>query len=249
MKYISFCFFLLFSFLFSPNIITAKTIVEVGVEDWKPLISKDPEKRGLAGHIIKQSFNAAGIEVKFVIYPWTRSMVLVEKGDLFATAPWYKTPEREKYAHFSEPICFATYRFFYKKERMGENFNYNKLTELKQYRIGASRKYWYVPIFYKEGLKLDFVSSETVNLKKLFIERIDLFPEEEIAGWYLIRELFPKEINQFAVTKTILRRAPMYLVVSKKYPNSATLVKKFNEGLIIIKKNGIYDKIVSKYLN
>ena len=132
---------------------------------------------------------------------------------------------------------------------MGENFNYNKLTELKQYRIGASRKYWYVPIFYKEGLKLDFVSSETVNLKKLFIERIDLFPEEEIAGWYLIRELFPKEINQFAVTKTILRRAPMYLVVSKKYPNSATLVKKFNEGLIIIKKNGIYDKIVSKYLN
>ncbi|MBW2677343.1 MAG: transporter substrate-binding domain-containing protein, partial [Deltaproteobacteria bacterium] len=170
MKYIRFCFFLLFSLLVLPNIITAKTIVEVGVDDWKPFTSKDPENRGLSGQIIEQSFNAVGIEIKFVIYPWTRCIKMVERGYLFASAPWYKTPEREKYAHFSEPISFATYRFFYKKKRMGVNFNYNKLTELKQYIIGASHDYWYIPIFHEEGLTLEFVQSETLNMKKLFIE-------------------------------------------------------------------------------
>jgi len=63
-----------------------------------------------------------------------------------------------------------------------------------------------------------------------------------------IARLFPTKKQDFVfIEKSFDEKRPLVLLVSAKYPKSAEILQKFNEGLKKIKSNGVYDIIAKKY--
>lgn len=82
----------------------------------------------------------------------------------------------------------------------------------------------------------------------LYSGRRDFYIDDQAVIYDSIKRIFPNEIKYFAVLEKPFDEArENYVMVSRKYPNSAKILEKFNYGLEIIKKNGEYERIIKKY--
>ncbi len=126
------------------------------------------------------------------------------------------------------------------------NFNFSNLDELKPYLIGGVHGYYYEPLFKKIGLSVDYSDSEDDALKKLLFGRVALLPLNELVGWEMIRKLYPGQSENFS-TSTAIDHQNLNLMVSRKFPDSAALLRRFNDGLNTIVDNGVYKRIMEKH--
>ena len=95
-------------------------------------------------------------------------------------------------------------------------------------------------------MTVDASDNEDDALKKLFLGRVDIMPLNELVGWNSIKRLYPTQINMFAASKNALDTTNLNLMVSKKYPGAAKLLERFNKGMEIIQKTGVYKNILLK---
>jgi polar amino acid transport system substrate-binding protein len=99
----------------------------------------------------------------------------------------------------------------------------------------------------KAGLNVDYAVTDEQSFKKLFLNRVQIVPSDELVGWALVRRFFPKYLNEVAVIKKPMNQDQLRLMISKKYPNADALMKKFNSSLAKIRKAGVIRKILKKY--
>ena len=105
----------------------------------------------------------------------------------------------------------------------------------------------YEPIFKQAGLEVDYAKNVVLCLRKLAAGRVDLVEETKLAGWESIKTVFPNEVEYFGTLKKPLDATPLAIMVSRKYPDSASIISQFNAGLQQIKDKGIYKQILMKY--
>ncbi len=161
--------------------------------------------------------------------------------------PYGYTKERAKEFLFSDVLLVTSTKFFYYKKHTPKKIEWNDLTDLKSYLIGGVLGYYYEVEFKNAGLNVDYAPSETMSLKKLFHDRVSLVPLDEAVGWDLIMKNFPDEIDNFGVVEKAHDTSGNFLMVSKSYPDSENILKKFNVVLEKIKQNGVMEAILKKY--
>lgn len=235
-----------------PNTIApAANEVILTTGDWPPYVFETGPDRGPMADIVTAAFKEVGITTKVVYYPWKRAEDEVRDGKAFAAFPYATTDERKKEFDFSDPMYVVKGRFFYNKKFHPDGIPFEKLEDLRSYKIGGMLGSWYESYFKNAGLQVEYVPDMAQNVEKLALGRIDLMTEEENSCWYLIRQKYPKESDQFATLEKPLEQPGLVndfsLMVSRTYPNSAELIKKFNAGLAAIRANGTYQKILEKY--
>lgn len=214
--------------------------------EWPPFVSSELPEYGFTSEIIREASRAAGLTVSIQFAPWTRCEAAVKHGKAFASFPYSANDARVEFAFFSESIARSRSVFFYNKSKM-QDFNFFQLNELTPYLIGGVRGYYYEPLFTKVGLSIDYSDTEEDALKKLFHERVDLLPLNELVGWEMIRMQYPKQREKFDSSNTAVDEQSLNLMVSRTHPDSATLLKRFNEGLSKIIDNGVYQAILEKH--
>ena len=161
--------------------------------------------------------------------------------------PKMKTEERIKKYLFTEPIINSKSNFFYIKGRnISEDFKWKKLEEFKKYKIGGTIGYWYLEDFKNIGLNADISNTDEDNIRKLYIGRIDFFIIDEIAGWEIIKKLYPESIEKFSTLEKEESKRGLYLMLSKKNSKSERVIRIFNEGLKKLKESGEYEEILKK---
>jgi len=222
-----------------------KIIIVTG--EYAPYTSEKLEGYGLASEVSSAAFNEMGYTVEIKFYPWKRCELLVQRGEADAVIPYAKTEEREKIYVYSQPIGFSKNKFFYSKKKFKKEIVYENLEDLSPYKIGGGVGYFYIPMFEKAGLNTEYIVSESGNMKKLNVGRIDFYILDELVGLNIIKELFPKNTNDFGTLKKSYDESGMYLLFSKKNPKADKLAVEFNKGLEKIKEKGIYKKIIAKY--
>jgi len=92
-----------------------------------------------------------------------------------------------------------------------------------------------------------YVTTEQKALELIYHQRYDIFPLSNYVGWNLIKKLYPKDYHSFTTCKTPLDTTTLHLMVSKKYPNNESLIRKFNAALKRVKNKGIYQEILSRH--
>ena len=213
--------------------------------EWVPYVSQDLHNNGVSAEIVSAALQAVGLDVEYSFYPWKRSLIMVEKGAAVGSFPWSKTPERAKVLLYSDPIHSTREVLFYLKDRFPDGVEFNALPDLSSYVFGGTRGYWYEDYFIKHGLNVDYVADPETSFMKLEKGRVDFVPENELVGWSYLRKLFPGNESKFSATRKAYRSEKMYVIFNKK--NGRVPRNRFNEGLRIIRKNGIYDAILKKY--
>jgi hypothetical protein len=92
-------------------------------------------------------------------------------------------------------------------------------------------------------LKIEEASSDKTNFKKLLKERIDIFPSGIVVGYGILNQSFDNlMVNKLTYHPKILRSSTTHVLFPKNAPKSQKLVKAFNEGLLKLRIEGLYDK-------
>jgi polar amino acid transport system substrate-binding protein len=217
-------------FLFVP--ISGAQSIPIATGEWKPFTSADMESHGKFTKQVTIVLKAMGMEPHYLFYPWGRCYDAVVKGRVWAAFPYSYTKKRGEKVWFSDKLsCSKTVFFYYDRGTSAGEYHYNSLKDLKAYKIGGVIGYFYKNTFKKEGIKVDYVNSEKSAIEILKFGRIDLLPINDLVGWNLIHSHFPEDAHKFKTLPKPLSIKPLRLIVSKDYPGSKKLLKRFNRTL------------------
>ena len=83
--------------------------------EWPPYLSEHLEHYGVVSRIVTEAFALEGVKVEYGFFPWKQAYELAESGEWDGSLIWLRTPEREQYFYFSEPILQCNYVFWHLK--------------------------------------------------------------------------------------------------------------------------------------
>ena len=217
--------------------------VSVAVGDWPPYTSEHDPNGKIAQTLVSSAFALEGVEVVYHYYPWKRCSAEVESGRVAATLPWYRNEDRMKRFLFNtEPLFDDQEVFFYLK---GLNFHWDKIQDLKPYRVGGTIGYYDTDLLEKHGIAVDKVDYEKLNFEKMLAGRIDVYPTTIDVGYYLISKMFPPaKAKLFTYDPKPLHSASLFVMFSRKAPEAGALIEKLDRGLRKLKANGRYAEIM-----
>lgn len=213
--------------------------------EWAPYVSEHLENKGFMTQILSDAFEAMGVEVRFVFYPWRRCYESVVANRVWAAFPYSWTEERADEVMFSDVVSYSITRFFVYGPSAIKT--YDSPAALKPYTVGGVIGYFYEADFKRRGLTVDYAPREISAVEKLIQGRTDLLPLNELVGWRLIRQRFPDRMDQFRVLEPPYSKDDLHLIVSKTYPGGKDLLDRFNRALRTVKDDYIYDGILERY--
>lgn len=216
--------------------------------EWPPYTSSELEANGFFSRIVREAFRAEGLDIEIQFYPWVRNEKILEAAGAFAAFPYSITQKRLERFDFSREITVSANppRIFYYRPH-GIPDNYTDLKSLKGYTVISYRGYYIADVLQTEGIPFLLAGDEEQALRMLYGNRGDLFPNDPESGWNLIRQVFPKEAENFAVLENSFPGASMHLMVSKNYPGAEEILGIFERGLEKIVNNGVYHSILKQY--
>lgn len=144
---------------------------------------------GVSQEILAQIFGRMGMAFEIQLVPWARALKIVEHGEADGIPLLMKTPEREAYMVYSEPIVEHRELLYYLPERMGV-FEWRDYADLKDLTVGLINGYTYGEGFLdalSTGAFRAVYSQDTeANFRLLLAGRIDLILEDETTAGQLL---------------------------------------------------------------
>lgn len=218
--------------------------ITIVTEEFPPYSYSDNGKiTGIGTETVFAVLNDLKIKPEIKIYPWARAykMALSQKNVLIFTIS--RTQQRENLFKWVGPVAPSSVALFSLQKR--DDMTINSLNDAKKYKIGAVREDARTQyLLSKDFTRIDQVTNDTQNLKKLLANRIDLWLVDELTAYYMIKEngyankIF-KKVYGFQIS------SGAYMAFSKS--TSDELVETFRKSLENIKIDGTYAKIVEKY--
>ncbi|MFJ7316179.1 substrate-binding periplasmic protein [Pseudomonas sp. NPDC098747] len=195
---------------------------------------------GIATDIVREMFQRAGITYSLTLrFPWERVYKQALENPGYGAFVMARLPDREKLFKWVGPIGPDDWILLAKAD---SKITLETLNDARKYKIGAYKGDAIAETLTKQGLKPVVVLRDQDNARKLVNGQIDLWATGDPAGRYLAR--------QEGVTglKTVLRfnSAELYLALNKDV--SDDVVAKLQAALDQLRKEGVVDDIMARYL-
>ena len=240
---LSLCLLLLFA---TCAMAQAGQLPRIGAEDdWYPYTAyRDGRVQGMSVEIVEAAFAASDTPVQLVPYPYSRCMQMTEEGVLaacFNTAPDARIDA--DYLIPGEPLFSDDILLW---ARVGEAPANGKPQNLAGRKVA-------VTIGYEYGARLDNdqqviripVRRDLSGFLMLQRGRVDFVAAYRGTAQALFRE-HPELQDQFVALET-LDSPTLYLSFSRRNPDAAALLKRFEQGMRILRKDGRYQKILERW--
>lgn len=165
-----------------------------------------------------------------------------------ATFPYFKTKQREKEMLYSDELLKVKNVIFYNKNK----FNENNINNIYGYTIGIVKGYEYKNIDINKFKNIKSFESELIAFEMLNKGLIELLPSNKLTGIHIIKKYYNDFYSRMDIIKNkkYISVDTMHLIVKKNTQNQR-FIKKFNNSLKEIKRNGKYHKVLlqnRKYL-
>lgn len=195
---------------------------------------------GIAVDIVREMFKRADITYSLTLrFPWERIYKLTLEKPGYGVFVMARLPDREKLFRWVGPLGPDDWIMLAKAD---SKITLETLDDARKYKIGAYKGDAIAETLAKQGLTPIVVLRDQDNAKKLMSGQIDLWATGDPAGRYLAR--------QEGVTglKTVLRfnSAELYLALNKDVPDET--VDKLQAALDQLRKEGVVDDIMARYL-
>lgn len=230
--------------LVSSSFLHAEKITAVG-DPWPPFTDPNQPKQGLIVEIVTAAYATQNYELEMHFVPWARAISGVKNASYDLLLATWQTEERKKFLMFSTSYLDNSIKFIKKK---GDNFEYIGRESLDDKSIGVVRGYSYTDDFTKAK---NFSRSEAKdfigNLRKLIAGRIDLTLEDEIVAKAIIAKEQPSLLDKIEFSNNNYSTNALYVTSGLANVRHKELIEAFNKGLIEIKNNGEYEKILNTH--
>ena len=234
--------FLLLAFALVSNLSLAQTITLGAEDDWAPYSSAvNKVAKGFAVDVVRESYAAVGITAKFEVLPYARCLADTKAGRLvgcFDAVP--NSVIGSSYLWHAHPL-FTTHMNVYALATSTES----GLTavDMEGKLVGVARDYEYGDEFdLNTRILRKVVDKNEHGFKMLMSKRIQYMAAEERIAKALFAQ-YPQEFgSKFRLVGTVATPG-LYIAFSKKTPDGAKYLERFNQGYAIIRNNGRYKAI------
>ncbi|MCD8550029.1 MAG: transporter substrate-binding domain-containing protein, partial [Shewanella xiamenensis] len=206
---------------------------------------QDQFGQGISHRLIEAAFKQAHIEVNSLVVPYSRALMMAEKGavdGVFNVTREASTEQR--FVFGNTPLFIAKASFYQRKQRplIAEN----KWKIPKGSIIGVIKSYEYgdeFPELVKQRqLNLVTVATQQQLINLLLIGRIDAAVMFDLVA--------QEKLQNMGVTDEVIaafnnHSSNIYLAFSKQNPKSTLLAQALDQGLAILKENGQYQQLLS----
>ncbi|AKV06173.1 amino acid ABC transporter substrate-binding protein [Pseudomonas fluorescens NCIMB 11764] len=202
--------------------------------------AQDENINGIAVDIVREMFKRADITYSLTLrFPWERIYKLALEKPGYGVFVMARLPDREKLFKWVGPIGPDDWIMLAKAD---SKISLETLEDARKYKIGAYKGDAIAETLAKQGLKPIVVLRDQDNAKKLTSGQIDLWATGDPAGRYLARQ------DGVTGLKTVLRfnSAELYLALNKNVPDET--VAKLQAALDKLRKEGVVDEIMARYL-
>ncbi len=193
---------------------TSRTIRVAG-EEWPPFLARSLPDDGLTGSQLRAVLDRLGYTAAIDYYPWRRAMELGLHDPRYAGfMPVLRTPEREKFCHFSTTLGRTSYVLAFLRERP---VRARSLATLRDTRIGTVSGYSYSADFDAMSLARELDVEEAVNdetnLRKLLFRRFPVIViDSQVLRFLLATDRFtPAERERIATSDGLFAERTMHL--------------------------------------
>lgn len=215
-------------------------------ENYPPFNFKDKNNKvtGSTTDIVNEILKITKEKANIKLLPWARAYREIQNKPniiLFSTT---RTKQRESLFKWVGPVGNNNWVFYAKSQ---SNIKINSLEEAKtnKYKIGTYLNDATELYLKKEKFNnLYSVPDDLLNIKKLLKGRINLWAAGESQGLYKAKQLNidPQKLKKiFSIKNTKL-----YIAFSIQTPDS--VINLWQKELDNMKKNGLYKKIIQKYI-
>ena len=223
--------------------------IKIATLEYPPYIKKVGGKaQGLFPEIVREAFRRMGRPIEITIYPWSRSLALLESGDSTALFSIKKTPEREaKFRYPKETLFSQDYVFFVRKDS-GVQFDGN-FASISKARIGIARNNSYGTRFdeavkRKEFPRLEVAYDYEYNFRMLLRGRIDAVMMSRQVGISYVKKLDAED--RIVVSGPPSETARSYLIFTRAFDTTA-IAEEYDRAMAAMRKDGTLARIVSAY--
>ncbi|MBN1968322.1 MAG: transporter substrate-binding domain-containing protein [Candidatus Delongbacteria bacterium] len=222
----------------------SKTL-KIVTDDWEPYYGPNLKDGGYISEITREAFKRAGYEVEITFYPWKRALEYVKMGNADVLMGMYFTEERTQFLEYSDPIDKTQVAFYTLRDR---SINYEKLYDLKNYKIGVIRGYSNTKEFDEATFLIKDESTDIKqNINKLLNKRTDMIIGSKKVILHQLQSYQGKERDSIKIIDPPLEIKNLYIGITKKNPDAIKIRDDFNKGLKLMMDDGTYDKILEKY--
>lgn len=206
---------------------------------------------GFTTEIVKRITREMGHTPAVKLLPWKRAQTAAGRGKYAGIFTFTKSIERMRNFHYTAPVVMIKDVFF---KRRTDSISWNTLSDLSEYKIGASA-YNYADVFLNamenDTFDVQVIHAETpeiLHLRKLKHNRIDLAICELRLCQFLIQQR-PETLRDIDhIKRPIGPVRTFHIGISREWPQSRELVRKFNRHLKAMASDGTLQSLRRKHL-
>jgi polar amino acid transport system substrate-binding protein len=239
-------------------------VLNLATLNWPPYISEDVCNKGWVFQFTVALLVSKGYQVNIHFYPWARSVMLVETGQMDILFPEYfiesSAPSDTVQGKKRRELLDLSNRFSGGElsliKRQGDAFDLQEdLGNLKGKMIGVVRGYQNTPEFDAMMDSKQFSIIEAVDelqlVKLLIAKRVDLIVGDPEVFTYSVNYSNLSNRNKQAMLNGIEMVTPalkynhLYFAISNKYSQRHKLLDDVNLALLTFQQNGETDRFIS----
>ena len=227
---------------------TLAQTVRITNGEWAPFTSDQLPNKGPLSRIIAEAFALEGITVEYGYFPWKRAYDYAKTGKWDGSISWAPTPKHLRDFYMSKPVLMVDKGLFHLKNIP---FDWQRIDDLRGWKVGGTAGYSYGDEWdqaVREGkLKVDEVTTDEQNIRKLLLRRVDVIAMEVDVARHLMRKLLSQE-EAAMITQhpKLVMQTPICLALSRQSARSPELLTRFNRGLQRLTESGAYERYIQE---
>lgn len=210
-------------------------------------LQESNEIKGIGVDLANELFRRIHLEIELTMYPLKRALLYINNGMVDGIMIIIKTPEREKYLIYSEPVVPGSGYIWSAADRKGGPVNFERLEDLKPYKTGVTVGYSYGEAMDEllKSMDTDSAPKEYYSFKKLMLHRIDIIPATAIVAKSMIKS-HPEFHGKFIHSTKAFLNSNYYMGIGKK-SRLAQMIPLINQTIADMKSEGFIDQVIKKY--
>ncbi|NUT87648.1 transporter substrate-binding domain-containing protein [Pseudomonas corrugata] len=235
---------------FSPNA-TAEPALRIVTEELPPYnMTQDGRMTGMSTEVVQAVLKEIGMQAPIQSMPWARAYQLALDDSNVLIYSIARTPERESLFQWVGAIAPTHWYLYSLADRP---VKLNSLDEARAYQIATVNQdvgeQYLISKGFRVGEQLQSSTKYEHNYRKLKVDHVEMWISNELNAQYLVRQ------NGEDPAKVLVRSLPISDLSSDEALSMAfsrntpvETVEKFRAGLETIRRNGVYDAILHKWL-
>lgn len=203
--------------------------------------------QGIAVELVDELSHRLAIPTELKIYPLKRALMNLEQGLSDGILILIKTPEREAYLLYTDPVMTVRGLIWSAADRKGGPVEFEHLEDLKPYKAGITIGYSYGREFDRilSFMTVEKAPTDLSNYRKLLKHRIDIFPGNEIVARGLFKQ-HPELQGRLNHSDKSFIEWPLHMAISRQ-SGFASRVPDINRILTDLREEGVIDRIVRNH--